>query len=220
MSEEKKVRVMIVDDHEVVRRGLEFFLASQADFEVVAEASNGLEALQLTRDVNPDVILMDLVMPEMDGLDAIRIIKNNFPDVEILVLTSFVDDEKVRTAIQNGAAGYMMKDASPIELARAIRATGRGQVYFHPEAARRLANIVRSRTKQMPAPDILTNREMDVIRLIARGLSNQEIADDLTISLKTVKTHVSSILGKLGLNSRVRVALYALRHSIVPLDDI
>jgi len=220
MGEARNIRVLIVDDHEIVRRGLEFFLASQSGFEVVGEAKNGQEAYALVKETNPDVVLMDLVMPEMDGMDAIRLIKSSFPQVEILVLTSFVDDDKVRTAIRNGAAGYMMKDASPIELARAIRAAAGGQVYLHPEAARRLASIVRAKTDPAPEPDVLTERELDVVRLVARGLSNQDIAEDLSISQKTVKAHVSNILGKLGLSSRVQIALYALRQGIVPLDDL
>jgi DNA-binding NarL/FixJ family response regulator len=220
MNSEKPARILIVDDHEVVRKGLHFFLSSQPDIEVVGEAANGLEALHLVEQLQPDVMLMDLVMPEMDGLEALKIIRTRHPEIEILVLTNYVDNDKVYRAIQLGATGYLMKDTNPQELARAIRAAVRGEVYLHPEAARRLANVLRSQESPEPSVDVLTEREIEVLQLVARGLSNQEIADDLSISLKTVKSHVSSILSKLGLSSRVHAALYALRRGIIPLDSI
>lgn len=214
------IRILLVDDHEMVRQGLQVFLASQPDFAVVGEAATGEEAIRLANTLNPDVILMDIIMPEMDGLSAIRVIKSNLSEVEIIALTSFIDNQKVLTAIQNGAAGYMMKDASPNELARAIRAAARGEVYLHPEAARRLATGLRVQATEDPSPEVLTPRELDVLQLVARGLSNQDIASDLSISLQTVKAHMSSILDKLNLNSRVQAALYALRHNVIPLDEI
>ncbi|MFP3854093.1 MAG: response regulator [Anaerolineales bacterium] len=214
------IRILLVDDHQMVRQGLVFFLTSQNDLSVVGEAENGLQALEMAKELQPDVVLMDLMMPEMDGLQAIRAIKSRFPEMEVVALTSFIDDQKVVSAIQNGAAGYLMKDASPKELAQAVRSAARGEVYLHPEAARRLAREVRTEQENDVDPDSLTERELDVLRHIARGLSNQDIADTLKISIKTVKAHVSHILSKLQLDSRVQAALYALRHNIVPMDEI
>lgn len=214
-------RVLLAEDYQLVREGLVYFLSTQPGLEVVGQAETGLEAVRLADDTQPDVILMDLVLPELDGISAIHEIRARHPDIEILVLTSFIDDQKVRDAIQAGAAGYLMKDVSPAELARAIRAAARGEVYLHPEAARRLALSLRPQTSggNEPPPEVLTQRECDVLCLIARGLSNQDIADDLNISLTTVKAHVSSVLQKLALDSRVKAALYALRHDLVSLDD-
>jgi two-component system, NarL family, response regulator LiaR len=220
MKNKPEIRVFIIDDHEMVRKGLIYFLESRSGFQVVGEADSIVNSLILIDEILPDIILMDLVMPEISGLDGIQMIKTKYPNIEILVISSFIDDEKVHTALRNGASGYMMKDSSPIELARAIKMAANGEVYLHPEAARRLASSLRNEDGKDPSPKILTEREIDVIKLVARGLSNQNIADDLTISLKTVKTHVSSVLNKLNLNSRVQIALYALRHNIVPIDDV
>lgn len=220
MDEPQVTRILIVDDHEVVRKGLRFFLSTQPDIDIIGEADNGTQAVRMVDQLQPNVVLMDLVMPGMDGLEAIQLIKTRHPQVEIIVLTSFVDDQKVYRAIQMGVAGYMMKDADPNELSRAIRAAVNGEVYLHPEAARRMANILRNQNEHEPSIDVLTEREIEVLRLVGRGLTNQEIADDLSISLKTVKSHVSNILSKLGLNNRVQLALCALRNGIVPLDDL
>lgn len=224
MATEKEgpIRVLLVDDHQMVRQGLRFFLSTQPGFDVVGEAEDGRAAVALADELRPDVVLMDLVMPEMDGLEAMRRICSRHEDVEILVLTSFVDDEKVLSAIKCGASGYLMKDVNPQELARAIRTAARGEVYLDADAARRLARAMRPEEGESdePAPDVLTERELEVLALIARGLSNREIANDLSIALKTVKGHVSSILQKLELESRVQAALYALRHEVVQLEDV
>jgi len=220
MENETNIRVFIIDDHEMVRKGLIFFLTSQPGFEVVGEAGSVIEGLELIENIMPDIVLMDLVMPEISGLEAIKIVKVKHPLIEILAVTSYIDDEKVHSALRNGASGYMMKDSSPTELARAIKATAKGEIYLHPEATRRLASSLRINDESDPSPSVLTKRENDVLKLIARGLSNQDIANDLNITLKTVKSHVSNILSKLHLNSRVQIALYALRHNIVPIEDI
>jgi NarL family two-component system response regulator LiaR len=219
-NNETIIRILLVDDHKMVRQGLIFFLSAQPDFQIVGEASNGVEAIHLAHELRPHVVLMDLVMPVMSGLEAIPQIKTQHPEIEILAVTSFVDDEKVLAAIQEGATGYMMKDATPNEIARAIRSVAQGEMYLHPEAARRLARSLQAKAHPALLLSSLTDRELEVLRLIARGLSNQDIADDLCISFKTVKVHVSSILQKLDLKSRVQVVLYALRHNIVPLDEI
>lgn len=218
----ENIRVLLADDHQMVRQGLKFFLSTQPGFAVVGEANNGLEAVSLVDELTPDVVLMDLVMPELDGLAATQVIKSRHDDIEVLVLTSYVDDEKVVGAIRMGAAGYLMKDVSPVELARAIHAVARGEVYLHQEAARHLAEGLRPAAggPAEPGPDTLTEREIEILRYIARGLNNQDIAEDLVISPKTVKAHVSHILQKLGLESRVQAALYALRHNVVPLDEV
>jgi len=222
MADQPAIRVLLVDDHQMVRQGLLYFLSAQEGIEVVGQAENGLQAVTMVEETRPDVVLMDLAMPEMDGLEALRRIKADHADIEVLVLTSFVDDEKVLAAIEHGASGYLMKDIKPGELARAIRAAARGEVYLHPEAARHLAQAQYpgASDREEPSPAILTEREREVLELVARGLSNQDIADTLTITLKTVKTHVSNILHKLGLESRVQAALYALRHNLVPFDEI
>lgn len=218
----EQIRVVLVDDHQMVRQGLHLFLSTQPGFEVVGEAENGASAVKLVAQVKPDVVLMDLVMPEMDGLEATCQILSHNEEVEILVLTSYIDDEKVVSAINCGASGYLMKDVKPQELARAIRAVAGGEVYLQLEAATQLAHAVRPESDEPdePAPDALTEREIEVLMLVARGLSNRDIAGELSISLKTVKGHVSSILRKLELESRVQAALYALRHEIVQLEDI
>jgi two-component system, NarL family, response regulator LiaR len=222
MVQDDPIRVLLADDHQMVRQGLIFFLSTQPGIEVVGEAGTGEEALKLVEMLRPDVVLMDIVLPKMSGIEAIRIIHTEYPATEVIMLTSFIDDDKVRDAIQAGAAGYLMKDVDPSALASAIYAIRRGELYLHPEAARRLAEILRPNPNdaQEPSPDVLTEREGEVLKLVAHGLSNQSIASQLSITLKTVKAHVSSILQKLELDSRVQAALYALRHSIVQLDEL
>jgi two-component system, NarL family, response regulator LiaR len=222
MVQDDPIRVLLADDHQMVRQGLIFFLSTQPGIDVVGEAGTGEEALKLVEMLRPDVVLMDIVLPKMSGIEAIRIIHAEYPATEVIMLTSFIDDDKVRDAIQAGAVGYLMKDVDPSALAAAIYATRRGELYLHPEAARRLAEILRPNPDdgQEPSPDVLTEREGEVLKLVAHGLSNQSIASQLSITLKTVKAHVSSILLKLELDSRVQAALYALRHSIVQLDEL
>lgn len=219
---EPQIRVVLVDDHQMVRQGLRFFLSTQPGFEVVGEAESGESAVILVAELQPDVVLMDLVLPEMDGLEATRKILAQQEDVEVLVLTSFIDDEKIVSAIKCGASGYLIKDVKPGELARAIRAAASGEVYLQREAATLLAQALHppNAVSDEPAPEVLTEREVEILILITHGLSNRDIAAELTIALKTVKGHVSSILQKLRLESRVQAALYALRHEIVRLEDI
>ena len=212
-----KIKVLIVDDHAIVRQGLRTFLELQDDIEVVGEAENGAEAVELARQRRPDVVLMDLVMPEMDGIEATRQICALQPGTRVIALTSFAGDDKVFPAIKAGASGYQLKDVSPPDLVDAIRAAHRGETHLHPEIAKKLMAEVAAREKKAePDLAVLTGREVDVLRLIARGFSNHEIARELTISEKTVKTHVSSILSKLHLADRTQAAIYALKEGLGP----
>jgi two-component system, NarL family, response regulator LiaR len=208
------ITVLIVDDHAVVRQGLRTFLDLQPDIKVVGEASDGTEALAQAQTLLPDIILMDLVMPNQDGVSATRAITSAVPSSKVLVLTSFSEDEKVFASIKAGAHGYLMKDVLPPELVKAIRTVYRGEAQLHPEIARKLMNEFSTPVPTAPKHD-LTERELDVLRLIAQGKSNKEIAEDLILSEKTVKTHVSNILQKLHLSDRTQAAVYALKQKIV-----
>lgn len=212
------IRVLLVDDHELIRQGLIIFLKTAVGITVVGEASNGREAVDLVTRLRPNVVLMDLVMPGMDGIAATRLIKAEHPEVEVLALTSYIDEGKVLDALNAGAAGYVMKDVSPAELVRAMRAVAAGQVFLSPAAASYLTSHVLGRREPEPSPDALSGRELEVLQLLARGLSNQAIAEDLQISPKTVKAHVSTILQKLHLENRTEAAVYALRMHLVQLD--
>jgi NarL family two-component system response regulator LiaR len=219
MADEKRIRVLIADDHAVVRRGLQALIDSEPGMEVVGEAEDGLEALFKVRTLKPDVILIDLVMPRKGGLEAIVEIKNEYPDARILVLTSFAEDDKVFPAIKSGALGYLLKDSSPHDLLQAIRDVYGGESSLHPTIARKLIHEI-SQPSDLPlAADPLTEREVEVIRLLAQGLSNEEIGERLFIARRTVRTHVSNILGKLHLANRTQAALYALREGIANLDE-
>lgn len=205
------IRVLLVDDHAVVRQGLRMFLSLDEALTIVGEAVNGADALQKAHDLQPDVILMDLMMPVMDGITAIGILRQDLPDIEIIALTSVLEDASVFGAMRAGATGYLLKDTEAEELCRSIKAAAAGQVQLSPQAAARLL-------REVPAPDSpeqLTERETDVLRLLAQGMANKEIAAALTIGEKTVKTHVSNILGKLGVVSRTQAALYAARIGLV-----
>ncbi|GIW25905.1 response regulator transcription factor [Meiothermus sp.] len=210
----ENLRVLLVDDHPVVRQGLRMFLATDPGLQVVGEAENGQEALEKVAELHPDVVLMDLLMPVMDGVCATRQIKARFPEVEVIALTSALDDRLVAEAIHAGVTGYLLKDAHPEELVEAIYAAKRGEVRLHPEAARRLAQEVR--TTEMR--EALTPRETEILRLIGRGLSNKRIAQQLQVSELTVKTHVSHLLSKLGLSSRTQAALFAIREGLIGLE--
>jgi two-component system, NarL family, response regulator LiaR len=215
---EARVRILIVDDHAIVRKGIRALLSEVDGFEVVGEADNGQEAVLRAEESRPDVILMDLLMPGMDGIEATRQITSRQPQARILVLTSFAADNKVFPAIKAGASGYLLKDSSPDDLMRAIRQVHRGEPSLHPTIARKLLQEVAHPAELQPAPEALTVREMDVLRLIAQGLSNQEIADRLVVSEPTVRAHVSRILGKLHLASRTQAALYAVREGLMDAD--
>jgi len=215
------IRVLVVDDQAIVRRGIRALLDTETDIVVVGEAGDGAEAVRLVERLHPDVVLMDLAMPVMDGQEAIRHLAEHSPDTRIIVLTSFATDEKVFPAIKAGALGYLLKDSEPEDLVRAIHQVHRGEPSLHPEIARRVL-LELSRPTSRPQPqtvDPLSPRELDVLRLVARGLSNQEIARQLVLGETTVRTHVSSILGKLQLASRTQAALYALREGHATLDD-
>jgi NarL family two-component system response regulator LiaR len=212
------IRVLIVDDHAVVRQGLQAFLQTQDDVDVVGEAADGEEAVRQVRELVPDVVLMDLVMPKLDGIAAIGEMRALSPSTKVIVLTSFADDEKVFAAVKAGAAGYLLKDVQPRELGEAIRTVYRGAAQLHPTVAAKLMQEVAESGRQPAALDSLTDREMDVLRLIARGMSNKEIALELGVAEKTVKTHVSNILQKLHLADRTQAALYAVRERLVDLD--
>ena len=217
-QDQGQIRIMIVDDHGVVREGLRAYLELEPDLAVVGEARDGREAVRRAPEVRPDVILMDLLMPNMDGVEATAAIKQQLPDVHVIVLTSFVDDERVVPAIKAGATSYLLKDVAAVDLARAIRGAHAGQAQLHPEVARRLMQQVTAPRKQDAATD-LTEREREVLGLVARGRSNKEIARELVVSERTVKGHVSNILGKLGLQDRTQAALYAVRHGLAPSED-
>ncbi len=210
------VRILITDDHGVVRQGLRMFLSLDPELEVVGEASNGEEALRMARELEPDVVLMDLVMPVMDGIEATEAIRAELPDVEVIALTSVLEDASVSGAVRAGAIGYLLKDTEAEELGRAIKAAADGQVQLAPEAAARLMREVRAPER----PEALTERETEVLKLLARGKANKQISRELFIGEKTVKTHVSSILAKLGVGSRTQAALHAVRTGLVSTDEL
>ncbi len=205
------IRVLIADDHAVVRQGLRMFLGLDPEIEVVGEASTGTQALRLAHELGPDVVLMDLLMPEMDGIEATARIRRELPDTEVIALTSVLEDSSVVGAVRAGAIGYLLKDTEAGELLRAIKAASAGQVQLSPKAAARLMREVRT----PEALEELTERELEVLRLLAQGQSNKEIAYKLSIGEKTVKTHVSNILAKLNVSSRTQAALYAARMGLV-----
>ncbi len=209
-------RILIADDHSVVRQGLRMFLTLDSDLDVVGEAADGAQALRMVRELRPDIVLMDLLMPVMDGIATTQAIRQEFPDTEVIALTSVLEDALVVQAIKAGAIGYLLKTTEADELRRAIRAAAAGQVQLSPEAAARLMREVRA----PDSPEALTARETDVLRLLAEGKANKEIAHALDIGEKTVKTHVSNILAKLSVQSRTQAALYAARIGLVTLTQV
>ncbi len=213
---DERIRVLIADDHEVVRRGLRAFLDLDPALDVVGDAANGTQAVRLAHRLRPHVVLMDLIMPELDGIAATEAICRELPDTHVVVLTSMLEDASVSGAVRAGAIGYLLKDTSAPELRQAIKAAAAGQVQLSPNAAARLMRRVIAPDR----PETLSERETDVLRSLAHGSANKQIARDLGIAEKTVKTHVSNILGKLGVQSRTQAALYARRVGLVPLDEL
>jgi DNA-binding NarL/FixJ family response regulator len=223
---ESLIRVLLVDDHKVVRQGLQAFLSTESDIEVVAEAANGRQALDRLMALHaegqlPDVVLMDLMMEPIDGVQATREIRSRFADVEVVVITSFIEEERVQAALDAGASGYVLKDADVDEIVGAVRAACRGELHLDPAVAKRLMRSLRAPSSQQPAAE-LTERELEILRLLAAGDANKEIAARLVISERTARTHVSNILHKLGLASRTQAALWAVREGLAsePRRDI
>jgi len=208
------IRVLIADDHHVVRRGLLFFLKTQKDIEVIGEAKNGVEAVELVESLQPDIVLMDLVMPEVDGIQATKKIKEKWPQVHILMLTSFSDKDHVLPAIEAGAAGYQLKDIEPDELVNSIRQIIRGENIIHPAATTQLEETLREEENLPHVKNTLTPRERDVLAELTKGKSNREIASSLFVTEKTVKTHISNIFTKLDVQDRTQAALYAVKHGL------
>jgi NarL family two-component system response regulator LiaR len=213
------IRVLIADDHAILRKGIRALLSTEAGIEVVGEAGDGVEALAQAESLEPDIILMDLVMPKMDGIEATRQVTARQPGVRVLVLTSFAADDKVFPAIKAGALGYILKDSGPDDLVQAIHQVYRGEPSLEPEIARKVLFELAQPPRQPPTPDPLTARELEVLRLIAQGKSNREIAEELVLAELTVRTHVSNILGKLHVANRTQAALYALKEGLASLDD-
>lgn len=208
------IKVVFVDDHEMVRIGVSSYLSAQPDIEVIGEADNGRKGVELCLELRPDVILMDLVMKEMDGIEATKDIMNAWPEAKIIIVTSFLDDEKVYPALEAGATSYLLKTSKASEIANAVRATFHGQSILEPEVTGKMMMKMRQKDTVHPH-DQLTSREMEILMLMTQGKTNQEIADELFIALKTAKTHVSNILSKLDVQDRTQAVIYAFKHSLV-----
>ena len=211
-----QIRLLITDDHDVVRQGLRLYLRRDPEIEVVGEAVNGEEAVERARNLRPDVVLMDLLMPKMDGIAATEAIRTELPEVEVVALTSVLEDAAVSAAVRAGAIGYLLKDTNAEALCQAIKGAAAGQVQLAPEAAARLMREVRV----SESPEALTERETEVLKRVARGQANKEIARTLFVEERTVKSHVTSILKKLGVKSRTQAALHAVRNNLVTVDEL
>lgn len=209
------IKVLLVDDHEMVRIGLAAVLSTEDDIEVIGEASSGAEGIRLAMEYKPDVVLMDLVMEEMDGIETTRKLLQQHPDCKVIVLTSFIDDEKIYPVIEAGAFSYLLKTSRASEITAAIRAAMNGQPILESQVATKIMNRFRQPQQAAPAHQDLTEREMEVLKLIAAGKSNQDVADELFIGIKTVKFHVTNILAKLGVEDRTQAAIYAYKHGLV-----
>lgn len=205
---------MFVDDHEMVRIGVSAYLSAQPDIEVVGEAADGKKGVELALELRPDIILMDLVMKEMDGIEATKQIIENWPEAKVIIVTSFLDDEKVYPALEAGATSYMLKTSKADEIANAVRATYLGQSVLEPEVTGKMMVKMRQKPQHLPHEE-LTSREMEILMLMGEGKTNQDIADELYIALKTVKTHVSNILSKLNVQDRTQAVIYAFKHALI-----
>jgi len=210
------IRILITDDHSVVRQGLRMFLSLDPDIEVVGEAENGEVALSMSRELHPDVVLMDLLMPVMNGMEATKAIRSEMPEVEVIALTSVLEDASVTEAVRAGAMGYLLKDSQAEELHQAIKGAAEGRVQLAPEAAAKLMRQVRA----PESPEALTDSETEVLKLLARGKANKQIATDLFTDEKTIRFHISSILRKLGVSSRTQAALHAVRSGLVSIEEL
>lgn len=208
------IKILFADDHEMVRIGVSAYLSAQTDMEVIAEADDGGEAVEKALSLRPDIILMDLVMKEMDGIEATKKIIENWPEAKIIIVTSFLDDEKVYPALEAGATSYLLKTSAASKIAEAIRSTYAGKPILEPEVTGKIMSRMREKPQDNPH-DQLTNREIEILMLIAKGKTNQEIADELFIAVKTVKVHVSNILGKLDVQDRTQAVIYAFQHNLV-----
>ncbi|MBE3554226.1 MAG: response regulator transcription factor [Thermicanus sp.] len=215
MAGEYPIKVLLVDDHEMVRIGLSAMLSTEEGIEVVGEASTGEEGVRLAKEYKPDVVLMDLVMDGMDGIEATRRILDDLPACKVIVLTSYVDEEKIYPAIEAGAFSYLLKTSRASEIAKAIHEAMQGKPVLEPQVAAKLVNRFRGIHHEQELHKQLTDREMEVLRLIAKGRSNQEVADELSIGIKTVKYHVTNILSKLQVEDRTQAAIYAYKHGLV-----
>ncbi len=220
MDQEQKIRVVIVDDHTIVRKGIGALLAEQTNIQVVGEAGNGVDAVNLSLELEPDIILMDLLMPKMDGIEATRLVTMKKPQIRVLVLTSFAGDDKIYPAIKAGAVGYLLKDSDPSELIRSINRVYHGEPSLDPIIARKMMKEIMDLPALKPVAEPLTAREVEVLQLLAKGLSNEEIAEKLVISEVTVRTHISHLLAKLHMANRVQATLYALREGISSIEDV
>ncbi len=218
MTEITPIRVLIADDHAVVREGLRSFIALEPDMEVVGEAADGVEAVEKARDLDPDIILLDIVMPRQDGLETLLQLQREGCRARVIVLTSFAEHDQIFPAIKSGAVGYQLKDSSPDQLLQAIRDVFQGQTSLHPTIATKVIEELNRESDLPPTEDPLTEREVEVLKLVARGHTNQEIAERMTISRRTVGSHISNILDKLHLANRTQAALYALREGLASID--
>jgi len=217
---EEPIKILIVDDHAVVRKGIRALLATEDSLEVIGEAEDGSQAVDLFDVLNPDILLMDLLMPKMTGIEAIQQIMKKHPGAKILVLTSFAADDQVFPAIKAGALGYLLKDTDPEDLVKAIHQVYQGESSLSPAVARKVLEEVFQPSEKPLSPDPLTRRELEVLQVLAKGKSNRDIADELTISETTVRSHVSNILAKLHLATRTEAALYAIKEGVADLDDV
>ena len=218
-----KIRILLAEDHKVVREGTRRLLESQEDFEVVGEASDGVEAVELAKKCKPEIIIMDVSMPRLNGIEATRQIKALYPNMAILVLTGYDNDEYVFALLEAGAAGYLLKESSGEELIDAIRQVMTGEPVLHPKIMKKVLNRLRSPSEDLPVQslgEVLSDREMEVLRLAAKGMSNMEIADSLTLSVRTVQTHLRSIFNKLGVGSRSEAIVYGLKKGWLTLEEL